>query len=55
MENVLLTFLFTFLVLLVIFFVIYKLLLPEKKVLATRNLALLTGQAAIITLLLFIF
>lgn len=52
MVELLLAFLFTFLVLLVIFSVAYKLLLPEKKILNTKNLTIIFGQAVIIALLL---
>lgn len=52
MTEFLLALLFTFLILLVIFSVAYKLLLPEKKIINTKNLSIIFGQAVVIALLL---
>ncbi|MCH4827967.1 hypothetical protein [Planococcus halocryophilus] len=52
MTEFLLALLFTFVILLVIFYVAYKLLLPEKKIINTKNLAIIFAQAVVIALLL---
>ena len=52
MVELLLAFLFTFLVLLVVFSIAYKLLLPEKKIISKKNLTIIFGQAVVIALLL---
>lgn len=49
MTEFLSALLFTFLILFVIFSVVYKLLLPEKKIMNTKNLSIILGQALVIT------
>ncbi len=52
MAEFLTSLLFTFVVLLVIFSVVYKFLLPEKKIMNIKNLSIILGQAFIITFML---
>lgn len=52
MTEFLSALLFTFLILVVIFSVIYKFLLPEKKIMNLKNLSIILGQAVVITLIL---
>lgn len=52
MTEFLSALLFTFLILFVIFSVVYKLLLPEKRIMNIKNISIIMGQAVVITLLL---
>ncbi|WP_156889034.1 hypothetical protein [Planococcus maritimus] len=52
MAEFLTSLLFTFVVLLVIFSVAYKFLLPEKRIINIKNLSIILGQALVITFML---